>query len=168
MRVTKLLQGLVSHELTAYLSVFNMFLIQWIMAILSKGRKPDNYGPHNPLKCSFTNIWGLCSLWIFPLIKLSWHSCSMWEKLGWLNWLWQFLCKWLSSINPKRFYHSYAYSYSLYERERPSFCTGLISRKLCRFLLTFSTSFTSLSVLLLFTLSITFFFVMHGFLFYFT
>ena len=116
-RVTKLLQGLVSHELTAYLSVFNMFLIQWIMAILSKGRKPDNYGPHNPLKCSFTNIWGLCSLWIFPLIKLSWHSCSMWEKLGWLNWLWQFLCKWLSSINPKRFYHSYAYSYSLYERE---------------------------------------------------
>ena len=106
-------------------------------------------------------------IWIFLWIKLSWHSCSMWEKLGWLNWLWQFLCKWLSSINPKRFYHSYAYSYSLYERERPSFCTGLISRKLCRFLLTFSTGFTSLSVLLLFPLSITFFSFVHGFWFYF-
>ena len=33
----KLLQGLVSHELTAYLSVFDIFLTQWIMAILSKG-----------------------------------------------------------------------------------------------------------------------------------
>ena len=39
----KLLQGLLSHELTAYLSVFNLFLTQWIMAILSKGCKPDNW-----------------------------------------------------------------------------------------------------------------------------
>ena len=31
-----------------------------------------------------------------------------------------------------------------------SFCTGLISRKLCRFLLMFSTGFTSLGVLLFF------------------
>ena len=46
---------------------------------------------------------------------------------------------------------------------RSSFCTGLISRKLCRFLLMFSTCFTSLSVLLLFPLSITFFLIMHGF-----
>ena len=57
----KLLQGLVSHELTAYLSVFNLFLTQWIMAILSKGCKPDNFEPHNSLKLSFTNIWGLRS-----------------------------------------------------------------------------------------------------------
>ena len=48
-RVTKLLQGLVSHELTAYLSVFNLFLTQWIMAILSKGCKPDNFEPCNSL-----------------------------------------------------------------------------------------------------------------------
>ena len=33
----KLLKGLVSHELTAYLSLLNLFLTQWIMAILSKG-----------------------------------------------------------------------------------------------------------------------------------
>ena len=31
------------------------------MAILSKGRKPDNFESHNSLKLSFTNIRGLCS-----------------------------------------------------------------------------------------------------------
>ena len=57
-----LLQGLVSHhELTPYLSGFNLFLTQWIMAILSKGSKLDNFESHNFLKLSFTNIWGLCS-----------------------------------------------------------------------------------------------------------
>ena len=50
-----------SHELTAYHSVFNLFLPQWIMAILSKGCKPDNFEPHSSLKLSFTNIWGLRS-----------------------------------------------------------------------------------------------------------
>ena len=39
--------------------------------------------------------------------------------------------------------------YGLTER-RTSLCTGLICRKLCRFLLMFSTGFTSLSVLLFF------------------
>ena len=53
----KLLQGLVSHEITAYLSVFDLFLTQWIMIILSKGCKPDNFELHNCLKLSFTNIW---------------------------------------------------------------------------------------------------------------
>ena len=57
----KLLQGFVSHELTAYFSVFNLYLTQWIMAILSKGCKPDNFEPHNSLKLSFTNIRGLRS-----------------------------------------------------------------------------------------------------------
>ena len=46
-----LLQGLVSHhELTPYLSGFNLFLTQWIMAILSKGSKLDNFESHNFLK----------------------------------------------------------------------------------------------------------------------
>ena len=56
----KLLQGLVSHELTACLSVFYPFLTQWIMAILSKRCKPNNWILHNSLKLSFTNIGGLC------------------------------------------------------------------------------------------------------------
>ena len=58
-RVT--LQGLVSHEFTAYLSVFDLFLTQWIMAILFKGCKPDNFESYNFLKFMFTNIWGLRS-----------------------------------------------------------------------------------------------------------
>ena len=52
---------MVSHDFTAYLSVFNLLLIQWIMAILPKRCKPDNFEPHNSVKLSFTNIWGLCS-----------------------------------------------------------------------------------------------------------
>ena len=44
----------------AFLSAFNLFLNQWIIAI-SNGCKPDNFEPHNSLKLTFTNIWGLCS-----------------------------------------------------------------------------------------------------------
>ena len=50
---------LVSYDLTAYLSAFNLVLTQWIMTILSKGCKPDNFEAHNSLKLSITNIWGL-------------------------------------------------------------------------------------------------------------
>ena len=57
----KLPQELVSHELTAYLSAFNLFLSQWIVAISSKECKPDNFEPHNSLNFSFTNISGLHS-----------------------------------------------------------------------------------------------------------
>ena len=57
----KLLLGLLSNELVAYLSVFKLFLTQWIMALLSKGCKPDNFEPHNSLKLSFTSFLGLCS-----------------------------------------------------------------------------------------------------------
>ena len=48
-----------SHKLTAYLSVFKLFLTQWIMAILSKGCKPDNFETHKSLKLSFMNTQGL-------------------------------------------------------------------------------------------------------------
>ena len=68
----------------------------------------------------------------------------------------------MESFNLKGFYYSYAWSCSLYER-KTSFCTGLISRKLCGFLLMFSSGFTSLSIFFLFPLSITFFVVIHGF-----
>ena len=54
----KLLQGLMSHEFTTYLSIF--ILIKWIMVISSKGGKPDNFESRNSLKLNFTNIWGLC------------------------------------------------------------------------------------------------------------
>ena len=138
------------------------------MTILSKVCKPDNFESHNSLKLSFTNIWGLRSNFVdcesflesnFPEIL------AVWDKPGWLNWFWQFLCLRLSSFNLKGFWYSYAWSRSLCER-RTSFCTGLISRKLCRFYL-FSTGFTSLSALLLFPLSIIFFSFVHSFWFHF-
>ena len=68
----------------------------------------------------------------------------------------------MESFNLKGFYYSYAWSCSLYER-KTSFCTGLISRKLCGFLRMFSSGFTSLIIFFLFPLSITFFVVIHGF-----
>ena len=55
-RVIKLLQELVSHELPAYLSVFNLFLTRLTMAILLKGCKPDNFEPQHTQKLGFTNI----------------------------------------------------------------------------------------------------------------
>ena len=39
---------------------YDLFLIQWIMTILSRRCKPDNFESHNSLKLSFTDTWGLC------------------------------------------------------------------------------------------------------------
>ena len=57
----KLLHGLVSHKFTAYPYISNLFKLLWIMAVLSKACKPDNFESRNSLKLSFTNIWDLCS-----------------------------------------------------------------------------------------------------------
>ena len=59
MWVTKLLQVLVSYELTAYLSTFDLFLTP--TTILSKGYKPDNFESHNSVKRNFTIIQNLSS-----------------------------------------------------------------------------------------------------------
>ena len=135
------------------------------IAILAKRYKPDNVESQNSLKLSFTNIRGFCSNFAECQSFLeanSWHSCSMWDKLGWLNMFWKFLCQKLSSFNPNRFCHLYAWSSKLCEG-RTCFCTGLISRKLCILLFMFSTGFVSFSVLLLFSLWITSFVLIQGF-----
>ena len=107
------------------------------MVILSKGCRSDNFESHNFLKLSFFGAFvEFCWLWICSWIKLSWHSCSIWDKPGWLNSFWQFLCEGLSSLNLKRFYYSYAWCRSLCERST-SFCMALTSRKFCTFLLIF-------------------------------
>ena len=49
-----------SHELTDYLCVFDLFLTQSIIIILSKGCKLDNFESYNSLKLNFTTICGLC------------------------------------------------------------------------------------------------------------
>ena len=46
---------------------------------------------------SFEFLW----LWIFPWIKLSWHSCSLWGRPEWLNWFWQCLCEGYLPLNRK-------------------------------------------------------------------
>ena len=59
---------------------------------------------------------------------------------SWLSWFWQFVCERVFLFNPKGFCHSCAWCCSLCEA-RTSFCMGLISRKLYRFLLMFLTDF---------------------------
>ena len=85
----KNLQGLVSHGLTAYLSVFNLFLTQWIMAILSKGLKPDDFEPHNTLNLAlqvFEAFSNFVDCESFLESNSPDISCSTWDKLGWLSW----------------------------------------------------------------------------------
>ena len=163
----KLLQGLVSHDLTAYLSVSDVFFTQWIMTILSNGCKQDNFESRNSLK--LLQIF-VAFVRILLNVNLSLNQTLLTfllygDKLEWLNWFSQFLCERLSSFNQNGFYYSYTWPCSLYEA-RTSFCTRLISRKFCGFLLMFLTSFTSLSVLLVFLLSITLCVFMHGFWFW--
>ena len=115
---------------------------------------------HNSLKLSFTNICGLCSNFVDCQSFLESNSpdiLTLWETN---------IDDSIDSGNFSVTGYSYAWSRSLCER-RTSFCTGLISRKFCRFLFMFSNGFTSLSVSLLFPLSITFFCFGHSFLFYF-
>ena len=139
------------------------------MAILSKTCKSDNFNSQNFLKLALQILEAL--VWILLIDNLSLNQTLLTFLLcvrqTWMTQLFQqFLCERLSSYNVKGFWYSYAWCCSLCER-RTSFCMGLISRKLWRFLFMFSIGFTSLSVLLLFPLSITFFSFVHGFLFYF-
>ena len=54
----KLLQGLVSHELTAYLSIFNLYKLNKLWPYYQK--HVNQIILNNSLKLSFTNIWGRC------------------------------------------------------------------------------------------------------------
>ena len=132
--------------------VFNLFLTQWIMAILLERCKPDNFQTQNSLKISFMNIQGLCSNFVECESFFESNSLdilALWEQT-WMTQLILGISLWGTILfNPKRFYYSYTWSCNLCER-RTSFCTGLISRKLCRFLFVFLSGFTSLSVLLCF------------------
>ena len=99
------------------------------MAILSKGCKPDNFESHNSLNLCLTNIQALSLNFIKCEFFLgsnspSWHSCSIWDKLGWLSLFWQFFCNGSSFFNPKGFCYSHAWFWSLHE-ERTSFCMDL-------------------------------------------
>ena len=83
----KILQGLVFHEFTAYLSVFDLFLTQRIKVILSKRCKKDNFESHNCLKLSFINIRGLCSNFVEceSLLQLNSLEFLLYVKQTWMN-----------------------------------------------------------------------------------
>ena len=53
-----------SHELTACVSIFNIFQLSELWPYYQKGCKPDNLESHNSLKFSFTKIQGLCSYFV--------------------------------------------------------------------------------------------------------
>ena len=62
-------------------------------------------------------------MWIFPWVKPSWHSCSMWDKLGWLNWFWKFSVRGYVLLTRKDT-ATYMHRLAVYVKE------GLISRNL--------------------------------------
>ena len=140
------------------------------MVTLSEVCQPDNFELHNSLKLRFTNIWGLHlnfvddesflesnSPDIFALCETNLDDSSNsgnFSVRGYLPLIWKD-----SS--------THMHGLTVYVKEGLPFACDFISRKLCRFLLMVSTGFTSLSVLLLFPLLITFFVFMHGFWFYF-
>ena len=138
------------------------------MAILSKACQPDNFELHNSLKFSFANLWGLC---------LDFVDCESFLESYYPDILTLYETNLDGSIDSGNFSmrgylplirkdsSTHMHCLAVYMKERLPL--GLISRKLCRFLLMFSTVFTSLSVLLLFPLLITFFIFVYSFLFYF-
>ena len=84
----------------------DIFLIQWFMTTLSKGCKLNNFEPHGSLKFNFTNIRGLCSNFVeceSSLESNSPDSLAVWDKLGCLNWFWQFPCEGLPSFDSEGF-----------------------------------------------------------------
>ena len=135
------------------------------MTILSKACKPDNFESHNSLKLSFTNIRGLRSNFVDcesflesnspDILALCETNLDDSVDSGNLS-----VRGYLPLI--RKYSGTYMHGLVVYVKERRPFERDL-SRKLCRLLLTFSTCFTSLSVLLLFPLSITFFVFVHDF-----
>ena len=135
------------------------------MAILSKGCKPDNFESHNSLKLSFMNICGFCSNSVecesFPESNspdiLAPCETNLDDSIDSDNFS---VTGYLPLIRKDCITHMHGL---VVYRRKDFLCTGLTSRKLCRFLLMFLTGFTKRNVLLLFLLLITFFIIMHVF-----
>ena len=131
------------------------------MAILSKACKPDNFESHNSLKLSFTNIRGLRSNFVDCESFLESNSPDILA-----------LCETNldDSIDSGNF--SVRVYLPLIRKDSSSHMHGLavyvkeglpFSQDLSLQILMFITVFTSLSVLLLFPLSITFYVFVHSF-----
>ena len=132
------------------------------MAILSKGCKTNNFKSHNSLKLSFTYILGLCSNFVECETFLESNSpdilalceTNLDDSIDSGNFS---VTGYLTLIRKDSITH--IYGLAVYVKEGLPFSQN----KLYGFLLMFWTGFTSLSVLLLFLLSITFFIFMNSF-----
>ena len=135
------------------------------MAILSKACKPDNFESLNSLKLSFINIRGLRSNFVdcesFLESKspdiLALCETNLDDSIDSGNFS---MRGYLPLIRKDTSTHMHVLA--VYVKEGLPFPRDL-SLETLQILLMFSTCFTSLSVLLLFPLSITFFVIMHGF-----
>ena len=135
------------------------------MTILSKACKPDNFESHNSLKLSFTNIRGLRSNFVDCESFLESNSpdilalceTNLDDSIDSCNFS---VRGYLPLIRKDSGTHMHGLA--VYVKEGLPFARDL-SLENCRFLFMFSTGFTSLSVLLLFPLSITFFSFVHSF-----
>ena len=104
-------------------------------------------------------------MWIFPWIKLSWHICSMWDKLGWLIDSDNFSVRgYLTLVRKDSITHMHGLA--VYLKERLSFAQDLSLENSADSYLCFWPPLLH-SALLLFPLLITFFVFMHGFWFFF-
>ena len=126
------------------------------MAIISKACKPDNFELHNSLKLSFTNIRG---------IRLNFVDCESFLESNSLEIL--ALCE--TSLDDSNDSSNFSVRGYLIRRIRVLICMVLQFMLKKHFLLhvtclnSLSVRLLSLSVLLLFPLSITFFIFVHGF-----
>ena len=139
------------------------------MAILLKGCKPDNFESHRSVKLSFTKIRCLRSNFVeyecflksnSPNI-LALYETNLDDSTDSGNFS---VRDDLPLIRKDSITHMH--DLAVYVKEGLPFSQDL-SLENCRFLLMFSTGFTSFGVLVLFPLSITFFVFMYDFWFYF-
>ena len=167
-RVTKISSRIGVSWTHSLLFCFWPILTQWIMAILSKGCKPDNFESHKSLKLSFRNVRGL-----YLSLNQTLLTFLLYVRQTWMTWFNQ-----VKSIDSSNFsvrgylpliqknYITYMHGPAVYVKERLLFARDL-SLGNCGFWFIFSTSFTSLSVVLLFPLTITFFIFLLSFWCYF-
>ena len=136
------------------------------MAILSKGCKPDNFESYSSLKLSFMNIWGLrsnfvnCESFLEPNSPdiLALCETTLDDSIDSGNFS---MRGYLPLIRKDSGTHMHGLAVYLKER------LLLHGTYLYKTLQILTYGFTSLSVLILFPLSITFFVFVHGFWFYF-
>ena len=141
-----------------------IFNYEWI--ILSKGCKRHNLS-HNSLKLSFINIWGLQLNFVSFLQLISPDILALWEiNLDDLTDSDNFsVWDYLALIQKDSVAHMHCLA--VYVKEGLPFVHNLpLENSTDSHLSVWLALYTSLSILLLFPLSITFFVFMHGFWFY--